>query len=105
MIGNRASASAADRMRMSRKRRRNGLHHIAVLLHETEMIALSRKGIFAPSNVGTEMQLKTPLAALSSVSSAPLSRRARRRHIRIWWHSPLRATPLHVTADPTPLVG
>jgi hypothetical protein len=40
MIGSRPSPSAAERMRISRKRRRNGLHHIPAVLHETEIDGL-----------------------------------------------------------------
>ena len=35
---------AAERMRMYRKRRRNGLHCVQVLLHETEIDGLVNKG-------------------------------------------------------------
>ena len=44
MIRNPTPASAAQRMRDSRKRRRNGLHCISVLLHETEIDGLVAKG-------------------------------------------------------------
>jgi hypothetical protein len=52
MTGNRPPASAADRMRMSRKRRRNGLHHIPVLLHETEIDGLVKKGLLGHERRG-----------------------------------------------------
>jgi hypothetical protein len=38
------SVSAAERMRVYRERRRNGLRCVRVLLHETEIDALIRKG-------------------------------------------------------------
>ena len=38
---------AAERMRRYRKRRRNGLRCVRVILHETEIDSLIEKGVFA----------------------------------------------------------
>ncbi len=38
------SPSAAERMRLHRKRRHNGLRHVGIMLHVTEVEALVRKG-------------------------------------------------------------
>ena len=63
MTGNRAPASAADRMRMSRKRRRNGLHHIPVLLHETEIDGLVKKGLLRPERRGNRNAVELALGS------------------------------------------
>jgi hypothetical protein len=61
MTGNRAPASAADRMRMSRKRQRNGLHRITVLLHETEIDTLIEKGHLRAERRGDRKALEDAL--------------------------------------------
>jgi hypothetical protein len=38
----------AARMRLHRKRRRNGLHCVRLLLHETEIDGLVRRGLLKP---------------------------------------------------------
>ncbi len=38
------SPSVAERMRLHRKRRHNGLRHVGIMLHVTEVEALVRKG-------------------------------------------------------------
>ena len=38
------SSSGAARMRLHRKRRKNGLRHVRIMLHVTEIDALVRKG-------------------------------------------------------------
>ena len=48
-------------MRMSRKRRRNGLHHIPVLLHETEIDGLVKKGHLRPERRGDRRALEDAL--------------------------------------------
>ena len=63
MTGNRAPASAADRMRLSRKRRRNGLHHIPVLLHETEIDGLVKKGHLCPERRGDRNAVEVALGS------------------------------------------
>ena len=40
----RSSPSAAERMRLHRKRRRGGLQYVRVVLHVTDIDALIRKG-------------------------------------------------------------
>ena len=42
------SPSSAERMRLHRKRRHRGLHHVGILLHVTEIEALVRKGYLQP---------------------------------------------------------
>ena len=44
MMHERTPSRAAERMRRSRERRRNGLRHFGVELHETEINSLVRKG-------------------------------------------------------------
>ena len=43
-----SSPSAAERMRLYRMRRRNGLRSVQVLLHETEIDSLISKGFLKP---------------------------------------------------------
>lgn len=40
--------AAAERMRLHRERRRNGLHCVIVEVRESEVSALIRKGLLAP---------------------------------------------------------
>ena len=61
MIRNPASASAAQRMRDSRKRRRNGLHCISVLLHETEIDGLVGRGHLRSEQRGNRNAIKDAL--------------------------------------------
>jgi hypothetical protein len=42
------SPTAAERMRLSRERRRNGLWCVPALLHETEIDSLIHKGFLKP---------------------------------------------------------
>ena len=42
--GTKEPVSAAERMRGYRARRRNGLHYVRILLHETEIDSLIGKG-------------------------------------------------------------
>ena len=42
------SSSAAERMRLYRVRRRNGLRNVHILLHETEIDSLISKGFLKP---------------------------------------------------------
>ena len=42
------SPSGAERMRLHRKRRKNGLRHVGIMLHATEIEALVRKGYLPP---------------------------------------------------------
>jgi hypothetical protein len=44
----REPVSAAERMRVYRQRRRNGLRSVRVLLHETEIDVLVQKGFLKP---------------------------------------------------------
>jgi hypothetical protein len=48
-------------MRMSRKRRRNGLHCIQVLLHETEIDELIVKGHLRPEQRGNRNAVELAL--------------------------------------------
>ena len=47
-ITNAPSPSAAERMRIYRKRRRNGLRSVRILLHDTEIDSLISKGFLKP---------------------------------------------------------
>ena len=42
------SPSSAERVRLHRKRRRNGLRVLRIVLHETEIDALIQKGFLKP---------------------------------------------------------
>ena len=61
MTGNPAPSTAAQRMRDSRKRRRNGLHCISVLLHETEIDRLVAKGHLRSEQRGNSKAVKDVL--------------------------------------------
>ena len=61
MTGNRAPASAADRMRRSRKLRRNGLHRIPVLLHDTKIDGLVKKRLLRPEQRGSRSAIEEAL--------------------------------------------
>ena len=47
-ITNAPSPSAAERMRIYRERRRNGLRSVRILLHDTEINSLISKGMLNP---------------------------------------------------------
>ena len=53
--------TAAERMRQSRKRRRNGLHCLQVLLHETEIDGLVAKGHLRSEQRGNRKAVKDAL--------------------------------------------
>jgi len=61
MTRNPTPVSAAQRMRDSRKRRRNGLHCISVLLHETEIDGLVAKGHLRAEQRGNRKAIKDAL--------------------------------------------
>ena len=56
-----ASPDPTERMRMSRKRRRNGLHYISVPLHETEIDGLVAKGHLRSEQRGNRKAVKDAL--------------------------------------------
>src|SRR5262245_17297363 len=57
------SATAAERMRRHRTRRRNGLHYICILLHEMEIDSLVEKGFLNRDAATIEMLSRTRLMA------------------------------------------
>jgi hypothetical protein len=53
--------SAAERMRLHRKRQRNGLHCVRLLLHETEIDGLVRKGLLKPERRRDQAAVETAI--------------------------------------------
>jgi hypothetical protein len=56
------SPSAAERMRIHRKRQRNGLQCVRLLLHETEIDGLVRKGLLKRERRRNRSAVETAIA-------------------------------------------
>src|SRR2546429_202456 len=56
------SPSAAERMRIHRKRHRNGLQCVRLLLHETEIDGLVRRGLLKPERRRDRSAVETAIA-------------------------------------------
>ena len=56
------SPSAAERMRLHRKRHRNGLQCVRLLLHETEIDGLVRMGLLKPERRRDPAAVETAVA-------------------------------------------
>ena len=58
------SRSSAARMRLHRKRRKNGLRHVGIMLQVTEIEALVRKGYLPPEERENIWALQTAVHEL-----------------------------------------
>ena len=61
---NHPSPSAAERMRLYRKRRRRGCRHVRILVHRAEIEALVAKGYLAPEERDNTEALQFAISGL-----------------------------------------
>jgi hypothetical protein len=64
--------TTADRMRLYRARRRNGLRCIQILLHDTEIDALIRKGFLKPDRRAHERAVERAIGAFVCAELGPV---------------------------------